>query len=132
MEETPAAPRPTGQDHTILLVDDDATVLETAELLLEELGHALVSTTDWRRIDELILNHRPSLVLLDVSMDGVNGLDVLKRLRSEFDEVELPVLVSSGHPLEARDLEALGAGWLPKPWRRVDLLDAVSRWLRSA
>ncbi|MEL6543739.1 MAG: DNA-binding response regulator, partial [Myxococcota bacterium] len=64
-------------------------------------------------------------------LGGVSGLDVLRRLRTEFDEKELPVLVSSGHALEARDLEALGAGWLPKPWRRVDLLDAVTRHLRS-
>ncbi len=130
--ERAVTPPRAGQDHTILLVDDDATVLETAELLLEELGHALVCTTDVRRIDELIQDHRPSLMLLDVSMNGVNGLDILKRLRVDFDEHELPVLVSSGHPLEARDLEALGAGWLPKPWRRVDLLDAVSRRMRSA
>lgn len=130
MHQPPLPPPTTGQDHTILLVDDDAMVLETAELLLEELGHALVCTTDVQRIDELIQNHRPSLMLLDVSMNGVNGLEVLKRLRHDFDEYQLPVLVSSGHPLEARDLEALGAGWLPKPWRRVDLLEAVSRRLR--
>lgn len=119
-----------GSDHTILLIDDDATVLETAELLLEELGHALVSTTDVGRVDDLIEQYRPSLIVLDVSIAGVNGLDVLKRLRGTYDPETLPVLVSSGHPIEPRVLDKLGAGWLPKPWRRVDLLSAVSQHMR--
>ncbi|MEO1172921.1 MAG: response regulator [Myxococcota bacterium] len=124
---------PAGESkHTILLVDDDATVLETAELLLEELGHALVSTTDVARIDELVESYEPSLIVLDVSIGGVNGLDVLRQLRSRYDAQTLPVLVSSGHPMDPRELDVLGAGWLPKPWRRVDLLSAVSAQMRRS
>lgn len=119
-----------GSHHTILLIDDDATVLETAELLLEELGHNIVSSTDIRRIDQLIQELDPSLLVLDVSIAGVNGLDVLRRLRKEHDPDSLPVLISSGHSIDPRELTGLGAGWLPKPWRRVDLLSAVSHELK--
>ncbi|MEL6548330.1 MAG: ATP-binding protein, partial [Myxococcota bacterium] len=89
MQEKPSSPpQKTGQDHTILLVDDDATVLETAELLLEELGHALVSTTDVSRIDELIQNHRPSLMLLDVKFGSEPAQDVEPAHSTEGDVQE--------------------------------------------
>lgn len=112
---------------TILLVDDDATVLDTAQFLLEDLGHALVSTTDVDALADLVRQHHPALIMMDVTYHGRNRLDVLQQLRRSYNASELPVLVSSGLQLEVSTLEALGAGWLPKPWRRAELLHAIDQ-----
>lgn len=119
------------EPQTIILVDDDETILEMATLLLEELGHTLVSTTDVSEVEAIVASCDPSLLVLDVGLNGANGLEVLDRLRRRHDPSELPVLVSSGHAIDPRDLEHLGAGWLPKPWKRLELIDAIQRQLRA-
>ena len=78
---------------------------------------------------------RPSLVLLDLMMPGIDGLEVLRRLRAREDGASLPVLVLSGDVADADRLAALEAlgivGRIPKPVDFDTVLDLVARHSRG-
>jgi signal transduction histidine kinase len=101
----------------VLLVDDELRNLRLLESLLEPLGLELHTATDGRtalsRIEEL----SPDLVLLDLVMPGLDGIDVLTHLRASGKE-HVPVIVVTAHSERAHRLRALSAGadeFLEKP-----------------
>ena len=88
---------------TILLVDDEPDLLETTKFRLELEGYEVVTATDGLRGLEAFLEHRPSLVVMDVMMPGENGYRVARRIREDEESGKL----SSRTPivlLTARDL----------------------------
>ena len=70
-------------EHTVLVVDDDRNVLELARLYLERDGHRVVSAGDGPTGLALARDEQPDLIVLDVMLPGVNGLDVCQTLRQE-------------------------------------------------
>lgn len=73
---------------------------------------------------------RPDAILLDINLPGINGLDVLKRLRDNPHTHDIPVIVLSAHVMEHDILNAMEAGanaFVPKPIELQSLLDALQR-----
>ena len=94
----------------ILLADDHHLVRAGIRSLLDNLpGIAVVAETgDGREAIELVRTHRPSLVLMDIAMDGMNGLDATAHLLKEFPQ--LRVIILSMHANEEYVRQALQAG----------------------
>jgi DNA-binding NarL/FixJ family response regulator len=116
----------------ILIVDDHAMVREGLKrILLDEFKDASFGEAgNATEALEQIWKRPWELVLLDVSMHGRNGLDVLKEIRASTSKV--PVLVLSGHPEEqyaVRVLKAGAAGYLVKQGAPQELCRAVRRIL---
>ena len=116
----------------ILIVDDHAMVREGLKrILLDEFKDASFGEAgNATEALEQIWKRPWELVLLDVSMHGRNGLDVLKEIRASTSKV--PVLVLSGHPEEqyaVRVLKAGAAGYLVKEGAPQELCRAVRRIL---
>ena len=115
------APKPaSGSNHRILIVDDHEPTLTVLEGLLGRLGYGNVSSTpDSRRVLTLFRELEPDLVMLDLHMPGLNGLDVLRQVTSRVRDGEfLPVVVFSGDiSMEAREraLNAGAADFIGKP-----------------
>lgn len=123
----------------ILVVDDDPMVVEMLDRLLSDAGHNVTCATDgW----EAMKRFRPDdheLVVTDVCMPQVDGVDMLRVLRREAPHV--PVLVVSGnawidkgqiHAPVAQMVAEMGAArMLSKPFSRQELLDAVSNSLNG-
>jgi two-component system sensor histidine kinase VicK len=121
------------ENRTILIVEDDATTLETIKLALRPLGFVLVGTTDPRGAMGLLRDLKPDLLVLDVMMPHLSGLDLLRQLRESPDIRDTPVLVTSAYPANQMPSTQLGARWVPKPWQprqlaqvAVELLDATA------
>jgi DNA-binding NarL/FixJ family response regulator len=112
----------------VLLVDDHALVRAGIRSLLEKVeGLGVVAETgDGRQALELIETLRPDIVLLDLIMPGLSGLEVLKVSRAKFPEVQ--VIVITIHDEEAYALHALrsgAAGYLPKTAATAELRLAI-------
>ena len=117
----------------ILVVDDDAAVRSAIKLLLETYGFEVVLAGNGRQGIKAVESSDLDLVLLDVFMPGMDGLETIKALH----EVRpgLPIIAMSGALMRdssapdylsfATKLGAIAA--LPKPFRPDDLLDAVKR-----
>lgn len=123
-------------DHRILVVDDDETVTGTLKRILEASGYSHVTTTnDSRRALPLFREVHPDLVLLDVHMPHLDGLYVLKLLRSQLaDDEYLPILVITGddqRELKRQALRSGGNDYLTKPFDREEVELRVRNLLKT-
>lgn len=81
----------------ILTVDDDHNVRTTLEKGLSALGHKVIPAGDGRKALRLAFWRKIDLILLDVSMPGMSGLTVLRRLKSSSRTQHIPVIMLTGH-----------------------------------
>lgn len=112
----------------ILVVEDDACNREVAEIILESAGHQVACLPDGLTALEFLLdqNNRCDVLMLDLHMPQIDGFEVIRRLRAHAPTAALPILCISA-TTEARLAVACGADHvLIKPYRRADLLAALS------
>lgn len=113
---------------TILVVDDDADIREMLGLVLEGDGYAVVTAGDGREALALLDSGlRPSLILLDLMMNGMNGYDFYVEYAKHDSYRSIPVLILTGHTRARDAAEALGVEAMNKPIALDTLLDAVHR-----
>ena len=133
---TSAAPGPSrtphpGREQTrILVVDDDPQTLRSVRDMLTEAGYAAVVSGDPEELPELVRSHKPRLVLLDVLLPGISGIELMKRV-PELDD--LPVIFISaygGDETVVRTLDAGAADYIVKPFSPSELTARVRAALR--
>ncbi|MGE3171147.1 MAG: response regulator transcription factor [Planctomycetota bacterium] len=114
----------------VLLVEDDPVTAEVFARALQRNGHEVRIATDGNQALHALRDETPDLIVLDLGLPTVPGVEVLRRLR-EGDHRDLPVVVVSGaspQSLEsARGLVEPGV-WLEKPLRPRELVAAVDRF----
>jgi UDP-3-O-[3-hydroxymyristoyl] N-acetylglucosamine deacetylase len=115
----------------ICIVDDEASICSTIEGILTDEGYRCLVFPDaeslWQKLDSV----QPSLVLLDVWLPGLDGMELLKRLHARY--AELPVIMMSGHAGIEAAVAAIKAGaydFLEKPLHLEVLLDKVASALK--
>lgn len=114
----------------ILVVDDDADIRALVGELLQRAGHDVIEAPDGESGLKLFYSKRPNLVVLDVSMPGLDGWEVLKRIR-ELSDVPVLMLTARAEELEkVRGLRAGADDYVTKPFGRQELLARVDAGLR--
>ncbi len=117
----------------ILVIDDEAAIRDTMRMILEYDGHEVFTAGSGQEGLAVAGREAPDLVFLDIKMPGLDGLEVLGRLRAINDT--LPVVIVSAHGSATTALEAgrLGAfRFLEKPPSKDYVLDAVREGLELA
>ena len=118
----------------ILIVDDEALNIEVARRHLEFAGYTnLISTDHAGQALPLIGLHRPDVVLLDIHMPEINGLEILAAIRSDIELCRTPVIILTGSSDPETKLIALQAGatdLLQKPVHSGELLARLGNVLR--
>jgi len=107
----------------ILVIDDDAGVRESLRMTLEYDGYDVAGAATGQEGLALVEREAPDLVLLDVKMPGMDGLDVLTRLHSMHET--LPIVMISAHGTPSAAVEAIRKGaldFLEKPFESTDRL----------
>jgi two-component system chemotaxis response regulator CheY len=112
--------------HKILIVDDSALSRRTLRRILESAGYEVVEADDGMTALELYFLEKPSLVLLDLVMKGMYGLDVLVKLR-EMDPKALVVVASADIQSSTRKMvdEAGALAFINKPFVSEPVIAAV-------
>jgi two-component system chemotaxis response regulator CheY len=112
----------------ILIVDDSSLARRSSRKILEGAGHHVVEADDGLRALEQYYLEKPSAVLLDVTMKGMDGIEVLTRLR-ELDARANVVIVTADVQSSTREMAELGGacGFVIKPVLAEQLLTAVDR-----
>jgi DNA-binding response OmpR family regulator len=107
----------------ILVIDDDLPILLLMRSLLREFGFEAVTAESGQQALIEARKVRPSVVLVDRNMPGMNGEDVIRALRNEPGFERLPILILSGQPVTKSDLAAIGAdGAVMKPFDIAELI----------
>jgi len=120
---------------TVLVVDDDPTVLELVTLVLESGGYQVHACDDPRRALDLVAHTAPACAVLDVSMPQVSGLEICRALRSGPDSADIPVilLTARGQWLDvSAGFDAGADDYMVKPFSPHDLLGRVQALLDPA
>lgn len=111
----------------MLIVDDEPAIGRILGIRLRLSGYDVISTTSGVEAIELARTQGPDIVLLDVVMSGVTGLDVLHRVR-KFSQV--PVIMFTGRPEIMQLASRLGANdCMAKPFDVDDLVNRIDRVL---
>jgi len=110
----------------ILVVDDDAPIILLMRSLLREYGFEPLTAMTGAEALANVRARRPDLILLDRNMPGMSGDEVIRALRGEPGVSEVPIMILSGEPIDADELERLGANAaVLKPFDVNALIDQI-------
>jgi DNA-binding response OmpR family regulator len=100
----------------ILLIDDDKDLLELMKRKLIKEGCVVNISQNGAKINEIIADQTPDCILLDIHMIGVNGSDICKKLKSEDQTSNIPLLLlSANHNIEKIAAICGADGYISKP-----------------
>jgi DNA-binding response OmpR family regulator len=117
----------------ILVVDDDRKTVDLVRLYLERAGYDVQVGYDGRQALELARSRAPDLVILDLMLPHVDGLDVCHLLRQQSEQ--LPIIMLTARSTEADKLDGLETGaddYVTKPFSPAELVARVKALLRRA
>jgi DNA-binding response OmpR family regulator len=118
---------------TILIIDDDEGLRDTIGLLLENEGYRPLLEGDGAKGLETALASKPDLILVDLRMPGLSGIEVCKRLRATGCTTPVIVLSAMGDELDKVLLLEIGADdYVVKPFGTRELLARIRALLRRA
>ena len=113
--------------HTILVVDDEPTIRALVRAALEPNGVRVVEAGDGTGALKSVEANRPDLILLDIALPRMSGLDVCRRLKAERETADIPVLLLTGL---VQHIDAVGAqGVIAKPFSPAKLASQVASML---
>lgn len=125
----------TSEGGRVLLIEDNVSNVKLIQALLSRLsGVDLQSTMHGSVGLDLIRNDRPDLVLLDLHLPDMSGIDVLRRLKADERTADIPVVVTSADAIENRIGEVLELGadeYLTKPLDMPRFMEVVGRYLEN-
>src|SRR5438034_6088881 len=122
-----------GPPDKLLVADDDQSLVRTLTWILKEHGYTVVAVPGGEGLLTKLEEERPQLLLLDIMMPKVDGLQLLERLKQDERYRDLPVLMVSSMPPEEATVRALGLGaadFISKPFRVRELLARVEAHIR--
>ena len=116
--------------HTILIIEDEKNIGNYIETIVNSNQYKSIRARNGMSGISLCVSHHPDLILLDLGLPDVDGMDVLKKIR-EFSTV--PVIVISARTQETEKVEALDAGaddYVTKPFGSEELLARIRTAIR--
>lgn len=115
----------------VLVVDDDECLRELMYLHLSNAGYRALLAEDAIAGGHYLLDQKVDLLIADIEMPFMDGLDLVRAIRSDPAVSKLPVVFVTSQPGHEGVALQLGASYLRKPVRADELLDLVARMLRS-
>jgi CheY-like chemotaxis protein len=116
----------------VLVVEDDAVVMDLIAILLEHEGYDVIRACSAEAGITLAAEQRPDLILMDVALPGMNGLEGTRVLKSRADTARIPVVALTAQVMERDREDAVRAGcdgFIPKPLSTPQFLAEIARFL---
>jgi two-component system, cell cycle response regulator DivK len=116
----------------ILIVDDNPVNLKLAHLLLAGEGHSVRTAGDAEEALEVLKVFRPRLILMDIQLPGMDGLELTRRLKADLATRHITVLGLTAYAMKGDEEKILAAGcdgYIPKPIDTRTLPEVISHYL---
>ncbi len=114
----------------ILIVDDDYELSDGIRAVLENQGHRVMQARDGQQGKQMVYNHRPDLVILDMMMPRMGGYPVLEHFKGKTDAPPIIMITANEGSRHKAYAEFLGVvDYIRKPFAMERLLEAVDRGL---
>ena len=121
--------------HRVLVVDDNLTNLKLIEYLLQSRGYEVITAVDAETALSAVRTQRPSLVLMDLQLPGMDGLELTRKLKSDEETKQIAIVAVTAYAMKGDEERALAAGcdgYIPKPIDTRTLPALVEQLLRAA
>jgi CheY-like chemotaxis protein len=113
---------------TVLVADDNDVAQRLCRRVLEKAGYTVLIAGDGLQAVEVALSQRPAMILMDVAMPGIDGIEAMRRIKAEIPNQ--PIVIASAHSVASDRERFLAAGAddiLSKPFRLADLVAVVAK-----
>jgi CheY-like chemotaxis protein len=123
----PAKPSTKGLT-TVLVADDNDVAQRLCKRVLEKAGYNVLIAVDGLQAVDMAISQRPAMILMDVAMPGIDGIEAMKRIKAEIPNQ--PIVIASAHAMASDRERFLAAGAddiLSKPFRLADLVSIVGK-----
>jgi DNA-binding response OmpR family regulator len=121
-------------DSTVLVVDDDPVILKLLEVNFEMEGFSVLVAHGGAEGIEVARNERPDVIVSDIMMPKVSGLELVLALKGDPDTRHIPIILLSAKAQNADVRSGLDAGaddYVTKPFEPLDLVDRVNGLLEG-
>jgi two-component system cell cycle response regulator DivK len=118
----------------VLLVEDNRDNRDIYRTILEYAGHAVIEAVNGAEALPFALSEHPDLIVMDVTMPIMDGLEATRRLRADTSTRNIPILILTAHALSSDVTDAMEAGatsYLSKPCAPRTVLEEVARLLTN-
>jgi len=119
---------------TILIVEDNEKNMKLARDVLQAKGYATLEAINGEEGVRLAMEHRPDLVLMDIQLPDINGVEAFARIRAHADTATIPVVAftASVTPMDrSRITDAGFDGFISKPINLKEFLETVRKMLQG-
>jgi CheY-like chemotaxis protein len=113
---------------TVLVADDNDVAQRLCRRVLEKAGYNVLIAVDGLQAVDIAMSQRPAMILMDVAMPGIDGIEAMKRIKAAIPNQ--PIVIASAHSMASDRERFLAAGAddiLSKPFRLADLVAIVGR-----
>jgi CheY-like chemotaxis protein len=122
--------------HTVLVVEDNDMNMQLVEYLLEEGGYAIVKATSGEEALSITRDAKkpaPDLILMDIHLPGMDGLSVVRQMKTDVRTERVPILALTAHAMRGdkdRFLDAGCDGYISKPIDVKTFLSSIEQYIR--
>ena len=120
---------------TVLIVDDNALNLKLARLVLEGAGFEVRTAEDTPHAREVLATFRPRLILMDIQLPGIDGLEFTRQLKATKEYRDIVIVALTSYAMRGDEEKALASGcqgYLTKPLDTRSLPSTVAGFLAGA
>lgn len=124
----------TAARRTVQIVEDDSDNMDIYTTVLEHAGYRVIQSVDGRSAVEMALSERPDVILMDIAMPRMDGLEATRTLRKNPTTAHVPIVALTAFALEGdreRIMEAGCSAYMTKPAEPRAVLLEVRRWLEG-
>jgi two-component system cell cycle response regulator len=119
---------------SVLVVDDNPANLKLARLVLSVAGYAVLTAVDAEQAQSVLLEHKPRLILMDIQLPGMDGLQLTRQIKADPATQAIVVLAVTAYAMKGDEERALLAGcdgYVTKPIDTRTLAQTVAGFLES-
>jgi len=119
-------------DKTVLIVEDNELNMKLFNDLLEAHGIQTIGTSDGRLVLDIAREHKPDLILMDIQLPEVSGLDVTKWLKNDAELASIPVIAVTAFAMKGDEQKIREGGcedYISKPISVTHFMDTVNKHL---
>jgi CheY-like chemotaxis protein len=119
----------------VLIVDDNPTNLKLVTYLVKSHGHGVATASDAEGALEAIAKQRPTVILMDLQLPGIDGLELTRRLKADPSTRSIPIIALTAYAMKGDLEKALAAGcddYVTKPIDTRALPDVIARHIARA
>jgi|SRR5690625_3141560 len=115
---------------TVLVVDDSASIRQVVSVTLQNAGYQVIEAADGQQALDKLGGQRIHLIISDVNMPVMDGIEFVKQLKAKAEYKFTPVIMLTTESAESKKTEGQAAGakaWMVKPFQPEQMLSAVAK-----